>query len=427
MRFFLMASCLLIAAPVGAQTPIRLEERLAPNASYHVSCRVQIAGKMALPDKSLDIEGKSEIEYDERILRIAANGAADKTVRLFSKMEFERKIGGELQKQALRPSVHRLVILRQNNIEAPFSPDGLLKLSEVDLIRTDVFTPALAGLLPGKEALPGDSWKADEAATRELTDLTQITAGDLTCRFDKVDRNLAKISFYGSVSGVGENGPTRHELDGFCYFDIDRNLLTYVSLKGTEHLSSDKNQAQGKVTGTFVLTREPNPTPAAIAGEPNASLDPTEDNTRLLFEDEDLGVRVAHSRKWKPRVEGNQIKLDDLRGNGLILSLDPLNRLPTLNQFLAEARTGIERRKGTVSFVGPAQTLQRQPTTVEALTVDAEVPGGTGNQRGLLLLAVIRDQAAGATFAATLVTSDRAAVAREVERIATSVRILKSQ
>lgn len=427
MRCFLFIAALFAVTPVHAQTPIRLEERFAPNVSYHVSCRVQIAGKMTLPDKTLDIDGKSEIEYDERVLRVTNAGVVDKTLRLVSKMEFERKIGPDAQKGVLRPAVFRIVVLRQNNIEAPFSPDGLLKLNEIDLIRTDVFTPALAGLLPANAVSPGDTWKADEPAMRELTDMVQINAGELNCRFDKVDGNLAKVSFQGTISGIGENGPTRHELEGFYYFDLTAKTLKYVSLKGTEHLLNDKGQPQGKVTGTFVLTREPNTPPAAIGPDVNLTLDPNEDNTRLLFEDEELGVSFAHSRKWKPRVEGSQVKIDDLRGNGLNLSLDPLNRVPTMQQFFGEARTGIERRKGVVTYASTAQTLQRQPTTVEGLTMDVELPKEAAAQRGTVFLAVIRDQTTAATLAATLVTSDRNALAREVERIALSVRVSKGK
>lgn len=412
-----------LASPALGQSPIVLQERLPVDAAYHVSCRVQINGKLTLGDKTLEVDGKSHIEYDERILRVNKEGVVDKTTRLVSRMEFERKVGVDSQKSELRPAVSRLVILRQDNIEAPFSPDGPLKLSEVDLIRTDVFIPALAGLLPKNGVTPGDTWKADDGAARELTDLSQITSGGLTCRFDKIDGNLAKISFSGTIDGLGENGPTRHELDGFVYFDTGVNLLTYVSLKGTEHLQGEKGQSAGKVSGTFVLTREPRPAPAAIAESAKMVVEPNEDNTRLLFEDDETGVRFAHARKWKPRVEGTQIKLDDLRGNGLVLTTDPLNRLPTMAAFLSEARGGIERRKGTVTFAGPTQTLQRQPTSVESLTMDVEVPAEKEIKRGTMVLSVIRDESAGATLAATLVTSDRAALAREVERMAATVRV----
>lgn len=424
MRSLYFVALLFTAAPAAAQ-PLRLQERFAPDVSYHVSCRVQIDGKMTLPDKVLNVDGKSHIEYDERVLRVDNAGVVDKTLRLFSAMDFERKVGDDAQKHSLRPSVYRLVILRQNNIEAPFSPDGLLKLSEIDLIRTDVFTPALAGLLPKNPVSPGDQWKADEMATRELTDLMKISDGELTCRFDKVDRALAKISFDGKINGVGENGPTRHDLEGFFYFDIAANMLTYVSLKGTENLVDDKGNAKGTIKGTFVLTRQARTAPAAIADTKGLPLDPNEDNTRLLFEDDELGVRLAHARKWKPRVEGTQIKLEDSRGNGVVLTPDPLNRLPTLPQFIAEAKGGLERRKAKVSNVTSAETVQRQPTQVEAAALDAEVALEKSSLKLTVALALIRDQSAGATFAATLLTDDRAAMLRELEKMAASVRVSK--
>lgn len=418
---------LITAAPAWGQSPLRLEERLIPDAAYHVSCRVQIAGKLQLPDKTLDIDGKSDIEYDERILRLNKEGVADKTARLVSRMNFERKVGPDLQKSELRPAVSRLVMLRHDTIEAPFSPDGPLKLQEVDLIRTDVFTPALAGLLPKAAVTPGATWKADDAATRELTDLGQVTGGGLTCRFDTLDGALAKVSFQGTVEGVGENGPTKHELDGFVYFDTAVHLLTYVSLKGTEHLQGEKGASGGKVTGTFVLTRQPQAAPAAIAAASNLIVDPTEDNTRLLFEDEETGVRLAHSRKWKPRADGGQIRLDDARGNGLVITPDPLRSLPSLAQLLGEARGGIERRNGKVTLSGPPQALQRAPTIVEVQSMDVEVPTAKETKRGTMVLSVIRDESVGATLAATLISSDRSAVAREIERMALTIRISKSK
>lgn len=424
MRVFVLFGLLAGTADLAAQTPVRMQERLPLNAAYHVSCRVQITGKMVLSDRTLPLEGRSEIEYDERVLRIDGDGRTDKTIRHFSKMAFERKIGDDLQKASLRPEVHRLVIVRQGNIEAPFSPDGWLKINEIDLIRTDVFTPALAGLFPKAPVSPGDTWTAEETAVRELTDLGEIASGKLTCRFDKLDRSLAKVSFQGTIAGVGENGPTRHELDGFCYFDVSVGMLTYVSLKGTEHLVDDKNKSQGTVTGNFVLTREPRPAPGSIAEQAAAAtLEPNEDNTRILFEDEDAGVRFAHSRKWKPRVEGTQVKLDDLRGNGMVLSIDPLPRAPSMKEFLEEARAGVERRRGVVSFVGPTQSVQRRPTSIESTTLDIGLPADAKSDRGVVYLAIIRDETAAATLAATLLTSDRAALAREVERLAATVRV----
>src|SRR5262249_15401890 len=156
------------------------------------------------------------------------------------KMDFQRKVGEQVQQSSLRPTVRRLVILRHNQFEVPFSPEGPLTWSEIDLVRTDVFTPALAGLLAKDAVKPGDRWQADVVAVKELTDLERIEEGGLTCTFDAmttvVGRQQARISFQGSVRGLGEDGSARHQLEGQLYFDLVSNHLSYIHVKGTHYL-----------------------------------------------------------------------------------------------------------------------------------------------------------------------------------------------
>src|SRR5262249_30377864 len=157
--------------------------------------------------------------------------------RVYRKMDFERKVGEQRQQSSLRPAVRRMVIVRHNQFEVPFSPEGPLTWSEIDLVRTDVFTPALTGLLSADAVKPGDRWQADQMALKELTDLERIDEGGLTCTFDAlttlVGRQQARVSFQGSVRGLGEDGPARHQLEGQLYFDLVSNHLSYIHVKGT--------------------------------------------------------------------------------------------------------------------------------------------------------------------------------------------------
>src|SRR5207253_1999102 len=143
-----------------------------------------LSGSLTLPGekgqaaRSLAIAGKSAIEYDERILSQAADGKVKKTLRMYGRMDFERKVGDQLQQNSLRPEVRRLVILRHNHVEVPFAPAGPLTWGEIDLVRTDVFTPALAGLLPERAVQPGATWQAGLYAVQELTDLERVDEGN---------------------------------------------------------------------------------------------------------------------------------------------------------------------------------------------------------------------------------------------------------
>src|SRR5262249_15101045 len=171
-----LTAVLLPAGRVAADDTVRLRELFPADYQYHVSTRVELTGKLTLPppekDKkpvALDVTGNSAIEYDERVLE-AKDGAVARTVRLYRRMDFERRIGEQAQKTTLRPEVRRLVLLREKRFKGPFCPEGPLTPGEIDLVRTDVFTPSLVGLLPDGAVKVGDRWTAPATAVQELTD-----------------------------------------------------------------------------------------------------------------------------------------------------------------------------------------------------------------------------------------------------------------
>jgi len=402
-------------------------ETFAPGYQYHVSCRVNITGTLnlaATKDKQLALTGSSAIEFDERVL-VEKNHQVDRTIRVYRKMDFERKVGDQQQQSSLRPAVRRMVILRHNQFEVPFSPEGPLTWGEIDLVRTDVFTPALAGLLSAEPVKPGDHWQADSVALRELTDLERIDEGGLTCTFDALTtllgRQQARVSFQGSVRGVGEDGSARHQLDGQLYFDLVTNHLSYVHVKGTHFLLDKDGQPQGKVEGTFVLTREP-VTQARELGDADLRglvLEPNDENTLLLLEQQDLGVRFLYPRSWRVAgISGRQIALDEKRGNGLLLTVEPAAKLPTGAQFHQEARTWLAQQKANVYRIDNPKVLA---TGIENFAADAEI----NKQRLILDYYVLRQNNGGATVVARLSPDDLIKLRKDVDRIIKSVQFTK--
>ena len=60
------------------------------------------------------------------------------------------------------------------------------------------------------------------------------------------------------------------------------------------------------------------------------ALEPNADNTQLLYDNPDLGVRFLHPRRWRVAgVRGAQVALDETGGNGLLLTLEPAATVPT--------------------------------------------------------------------------------------------------
>ena len=209
----------------GDAGPVHLRERFPVGYQYHVRTRVELSGTLNLtPEvgkpapKPLAISGESAIDYDERVLTVGKDGMTNKTVRLFRRIDFDRRMGGNPQKTSLRSAVRRVVMLRHNNTEVPFSPDGPLTWGEIDVLRTDVFTPALAGMLPAGPVRVGDRWKASALAVQELTDLEKVEAGGLECRLERLTtlegRRQARVSLAGKVRGTNEDGPNAPGVGG---------------------------------------------------------------------------------------------------------------------------------------------------------------------------------------------------------------------
>src|SRR5207245_9367747 len=112
----LMAVVLLLMSEVAglAEEPIRIQETFPAGYQYRVSSRVEITGSLSLPaegtqavPKSLPVTGTSAIDYDERILDIAADGLVQKTLRVFRRIDFQRHVGDKPQESTIRPAVRR--------------------------------------------------------------------------------------------------------------------------------------------------------------------------------------------------------------------------------------------------------------------------------------------------------------------------------
>jgi hypothetical protein len=423
---------------VAADEPVRLQERFPPGYQYQVSARVELSGTLTLPPEKddagkpriLNVTGKSALDYDEKVLSVEPGEQVSKSARVYRRVDFERKIGEQEQHGTLRLEVRRLVVLRNKQAEVPFSPDGPLTWGEIDLVRTDVFTPALAGLLPQALVKPGDRWQASQLALQELTDLEQVQEGSLSCTFEQITtlgkRRYARVGFKGTVRGLGEDGLSRHQVEGYFFFDLESHHLSYLSLRGVQSLLDQTGKALGKVEGNFVLTRQPLAACKELSAQAwqGVSTEPNEENTLLLYDHPELGIRFLHSRRWRVAgVRGRQVAVDDNKGSGLLLTLEPLKQLPTGAAFLQESRTWLQQQKVAILRTDAPRLVQAPPKQLEHFALDVQI----GKERVLMEYYVSRQGQGGATLAARLLFADLATTRRDVERIARTLEITRPQ
>ena len=421
---------ILMPYPVLAQAnnSYLLTENFAKDRQYHVSCQVEIAGKLPIgakpsEQKTLQVSGKSTIQYDERILRLTEGRQVDRTLRYYRQMDFQRKIGAEDQHSQLRPEARRLVILRHKQYEVPFCPAGPLTWGEIDLVRTDVFVPALQGLLPTQPVRPGDRWNADNIAIQELTDLEKIDSAQFVCTFEKITtllgRRNAHVNFEGKVQGVGEDGNAMHELRGSFYVDVDAHFLCYLYVKGTHHLLGKDGKPLGKIEGSFVMTRTEAPLTKELSDEAirGLVLEPNPENTLLLFDQPQLGVRFLYPRNW--RVAGTnskQIGIDEKHGSGLLITLSPGTATPTGVQFHQETLNFLNKNKARI-------VREEKPRTVQGGLETFSFEGEVDKQKLVLQYYVTRQGSQGATMAVRTTPAEVNAVRADVDRIVRSLQL----
>ena len=424
---------------------------LGPNGHHVAPGALGLLDRLVGHAQQLPVRGSSLIDYDERVLTSKA-GQGNKTLRVYRQVDFQRRIGDRPQEATIRPEVRRLVVLRLNHVEVPFSPDGPLLWGEIDLVRTDVFTPALIGLLPEGPVREGDRWKAANFAIQELTDMERIDEGQVECRLDQIarfqKRRQARVNFNGSVRGLNEDGPNRQQLEGFLYFDLESNHVSYLSLNGVSILLDKDGKESGRVEGQFVLTRQTNSRCRELSDEAlrGLKLEPTEDNTRLLYDNAELGVRFLHPRRWKVMgVRGRQVAVDEANGNGLLITLEPTGQVPNGAQYLRESKDWLEQQRAKILVVDSPRRLSSDRGELEHFSLEVQLPlplpGAQGHASGGNALGhpageaaqkvtmdyyVTRQTLGGATLAARLLPSDAPALRKDVDSIVRSLTILRT-
>lgn len=425
----LQASFAVLAlAPLASAEPIRLADSASAGKQYRVTTDGIIAGELQAPEKpseTIKISGKSRIDYVERILPISAREAQYKSLRIYERIEFRKKTADRTDESTIRPDVRRLVVMKRGHDKVSFSPDGPLTWAEIDLVRTDTIVAALAGLLPDREVEVMTSWRASPAAVDELTGIEKIDRGELTCTLEKIEeigqRRIARVAIAGTLDGVNEDGPTRQKVSGYLNVDLKAECITFLKIDGEHYLLDGKGKEVGKVTGSFVMTREPLESHKGLVDTAikDLPLDPSEENTRLLFDSEQSGVRFVYPRNWHVgRNTGRQITLDERTGAGLLITLDKADAVPTPEKYLREAMKDLaDRGAKLTNRTGP----DRVADGIDRFVLDADI----GKESVTMAYFVVQQEKGGATLAARLPPADREARMKELERLVRSFAVTK--
>lgn len=416
----------------ATEPALLLSERFDPFTSYQVDLKVDLKGQLSVPsgnghpERLLAMTGRSQLKYDERVLPSDRDGSA-RTARIYREIQLRRSVDDRDQEATIRPEVRRLIILRSaSGKKAPFSPDGPLLWAEIDLVRADLFIPALVrGFLPRQPVAVGDRWTVHADAVMELTDFDPIQEGQLIATYlasvNIDNRRYAKIAFEGTVRGIGTDGPSQNRLEGIAYFDREAERLTYLNLRGRHELQDASGKTHGWIEGRLVMTRYGVARIAELSDSalPAAAIAPSVENTQLLYDNRELGVRFLYSRRWRvSRVQGQQITLEEPQGSGILMTLETVDTIPSPEQYLGESRGYLLKRKWNITSIEPPRRWSRE---IHRFAINAQE-----DQRPVRMeYAVYAGSEGGLLLAARLSGADLQELQTDLERLLKSLTVRK--
>ena len=173
------------------------------------------------------------------------------------------------------------------------------------------------------------------------------------------------------------------------------------------------------------MTRTPVALPADLSDASLRGLDlkPGAENTLLLYDAPDLGVRFLYPRSWRvDAVQGKQVTL--VRGRteaGMLITVEPPGRVPTPDAYLKEIGEFLRKEKAQVTGTDRPVRLRGEPGQLDAFAVDAAF----GTEKVRLEYAVLRQTDGGVTVAARLPAPIAVQLRPEVERIVRSLAVTK--
>jgi hypothetical protein len=229
------------------------------------------------------------------------------------------------------------------------------------------------------------------------------------------------VSFSGTLSGVNEDGPTRHKIAGKLQVDLAAECITYLKVEGEHDLLDGDGKVAGQIKGTFELTRRPDPNHPALSESALKGLDlnPSAENTKLVYHTPEAGVRFIYPRNWRVgRITGRQITLDETEGAGLLITLDTTDGAPTAARYLREALKELQDRGAKVLDRSPPERLAEG---IDRFTIDAEF----GKDKVAMVYFVVRQEKGAATLAARVPDRFRDVRLKELDGLVRSFMVVR--
>ncbi len=387
---------------VFAAEKIELAEPETDTRVRLVRSHVQVSGQLQTAAGggkkiSLKLSADAQYRFFERRLTGAGRDAETlRSARLYRFANNEAEVapadapaGAAPKKSTLKlPETRHLVVSHGRREGAMlYSPTATLTYDQLDLISTPGDSLSLLSLLPREEVAAGDSWKPETWAVQMLCGIEAMTKGEITCKLEEADANIARVTFTGSAEGATLGAPTTVQLTGEFTFDRRAKLITRARVKQSETRAIGAAKPGLEVTANVAIERSlaDESSEAKLLSDTAVAELPVEPAVEMQFlRFESWGTRFYHDRDWHQFHQTNEVAVLRLMEHGSLLAQVNVSPIPAAasgshtseEQFQTDIRQSLGKK---LKSIAKAEQLKPRNATdrrfLFRVTVDGEADG----------------------------------------------------
>lgn len=300
-------SLLIAAAHARAGEKIVAVDRIGDVTLVKVGLKAEGTFKPAPPPnskeepKALALKVESRLEFSEKVIALAADGTAGRSVRWVT--QAGAAINGEIRptSSVLRAEMARLVAEPRGGQVVVSSTGGPLTRSELELVQAVGDPLAFPALLPATDVAVGSQWTVGADAARALSGYDSLASNGLEATVRSIDAAKAVVGLKGKIRGATLGGDGTIDCDGEFTFDRKANRVSKLTLNRSETRKPGPIEAGLDIKSTLTVERTQADAPAELADSALEGLGldkPQPERELLVYQSPSGKFELLHDRDW---------------------------------------------------------------------------------------------------------------------------------
>ena len=321
---------------------------------FRVRTEMELEGNVSIPQspvvtkgkvKQLPVNSKSVMDYEERVLAWATDGAGQVAQRFFHTAQSTGTIGAQAFELQLRDPSRDLRVHHQDAQWVSYSQQNYLEGREIELLKFPASSLAVDALLPPEPIAVGGKYPIDHQVLAKWLSLAAVEQSTVEAELVEATEAEAKLELRGNLEGSVAGVPTSIELVAKLTFDRVLQTCTWIAVGLKETRQIGKSEPGFEVAAKIRMIRKPLDQPVRLSQEPASDWAESVPADRLYAEltSTAVGYRMLMDRRWKimnDAAGASMMRMIDQDSLVAQCNLHPMGKLAAGQQLSLEAFVG---------------------------------------------------------------------------------------